>query len=85
MRQRCASARPSDSAVALPPLTQHATRLPTKRSVMRRAAAMGAAPAPFRDDVPLNEQEPHRVVELVVSNEDEVVEQSGEHRLRQIE
>src|SRR5687767_1464163 len=45
----------------------------------------GCGARALRDDVPLNEQEPHRVVELVVSNEDEVVEQSGEHRLRKIE
>src|SRR5688500_3376807 len=49
----------------------------------RRGDGCGARA--LRDDVPLNEQEPHRVVEHVVSNEDEVVEQSGEHRLRKIE
>src|SRR5687767_1045723 len=45
----------------------------------------GRGACALRDDVPFHEQEFHRVVELVVSHEDEVVEKSREHRLRQIE
>src|SRR5687767_11979498 len=70
---RVAAADPARHALAHQPL-RHAAR-----------GSDGCGARALRDDMPLNEQEPHRVVELVVGNEDEVVEESGEHRLRQVE